>query len=421
MNKLRILMVIAVFYPYVGGSEKQAQRLALELIRKNIEVTVITGRWSNLLKKCEKLNGLKIIRNLTNFIFYIKGKLNTKISFFHSDLLSSKVKLRLVRIFLRRIFVRISVYIYQVSLFCFFLTHKNSYDIIHVHQVLFPAFISSLCARIFKKPVIVKVGSSGFNSDINQIKKFPEGKLQLKYILKNIDRLVCTSRKMEEDFLNEGISKDKIILIRNGVKVRDFNQSYDFCNNLVCVGRFIKTKNIDTLITAFLKIIHITGKNNLKLTLIGDGPEKESIVRLIKNFGLEENIILTGMVDDTAEFLKKSDIFVFPSLIEGLSNSLIEAMSYKLPCIVSNIPGNVEVIGENDSSYTIGKGYFKVTKYGILFNPSDVEGLVNSVKYILDNPEKRKEIGENAYEKVIREYNIEIIADKYMELYKEVL
>jgi len=61
MRNLRILMVIAVFYPYVGGAEKQAQRLALELLKENMEVTVITGRWDNRLKKCESIKNLRTI------------------------------------------------------------------------------------------------------------------------------------------------------------------------------------------------------------------------------------------------------------------------------------------------------------------------------------------------------------------------
>ena len=65
IKKIRIFMVIAVFHPYIGGAEKQAEKLASELIKNNIDVTMITGRWSNLLKKHEELDGIKIVRNLT--------------------------------------------------------------------------------------------------------------------------------------------------------------------------------------------------------------------------------------------------------------------------------------------------------------------------------------------------------------------
>jgi len=420
MEKLKVLMVIAVFYPYTGGAEKQAQKLATELIKKNIDVTVVTGRWDNNLKKIERFNGFKIVRNFTNFDFRKKEKINTDKSFFYSGSLSRKSKLKSIKIILRKIFVRISVYIYQSSLLLYLLSNRKNYDVIHVHQILYPAFISTLCAKILKKPVIAKVGSSGFNSDINQIKKFPEGKLQLRYILKNIDKIICTSKIMREEFINEGTDKNKLVLIPNGVKIIEFNRSYRACNNFVTMGRFIKSKNIGTLIIAFSETIQ-TAEKNLKLILIGDGPEKNNIINLIKKLKLEGNIILTGMVDNPEEFLKESDLFVFPSLIEGLSNSLIEAMSCKLPCIVSNIPGNVEVIGEDDSSYIIKKGDFTITKYGVLFNPSDTEALISAIKYVIDNPGIRKKLAENAYNKVMNEYNIEVIADRYIKLYEEVL
>ncbi|MBA7653805.1 hypothetical protein ES703_61666 [subsurface metagenome] len=159
MKKLRILMVIAVFYPYTGGAEKQAQKLASELIKKNIDVTVVTGRWDNNLKKIERFDVFKIIRNLTNFDFRKKEKISTEKSFFYSGQLDGKPKLKSIKIILRKIFVRTSVYIYQISLFLFLLSYRKNYDIIHVHQVLYPAFISTLCAKILKKPVIAKVGS----------------------------------------------------------------------------------------------------------------------------------------------------------------------------------------------------------------------------------------------------------------------
>lgn len=420
MEKLKILMVIAVFYPYTGGAEKQVQKLATELVKKGKDVTVVTGRWDNNLKKLEEAGGFKIIRNFASFDFRKKEKINTDKSFFYSGSLRRKLKLKSIKIILRKILVRLSVYIYQASLFFFLISQRKNYDVIHVHQVLYPAFISTLCARILKKPVIAKVGSSGFNSDINQIKKFPEGKMQLRYILKNINRIICTSSIMVDEFIKEGMDSNKIILIRNGVNIVDFNRIYETCETLVTMGRFIKSKNLDVLITAFSKMVNDTDRE-LKLILIGDGPEKDNIKSLIKKLRRGKSIILTGMVDNPEKFLKESDLFVFPSLIEGLSNSLIEAMSLKLPCIVSNIPGNIEVLRGNDSDYVIKEGEFKVSKCGIFFNPSDIEGLVNAVKYVMNNPGVRKKLGESAYRKILTEYNIEKIADRYLKLYREVL
>ena len=420
MKKIKVLMVIALFYPYIGGAEKQAQKLASELVKKNVDVALITGRWSNKLKKHEEIEGLKVIRNFTNFIFCRKGQLNTSVSFFQADILIKNSRLKTVKVFFRKIFVRISVYIYQVSLFSYLLINKNKYDIIHTHQVLYPAFISTVCARILKKPVIAKVGSSGFNSDINQIKKLPEGKLQLKYILHNIDRLLCTSSKMHREFLDAGMDEDRIVIIRNGVKTEPFVRSYESCNTLAYLGRLIKSKDIPTLINAFSIVIR-DHSNDLKLILIGDGPEKENITGLIKESGMEKSISITGMVDYPGEFLKQSDVFVFPTLIEGLSNSLIEAMSFRLPCIVTNIPGNIEVMGETGSNYNIKKGEFKKSRYGILFNPLDEKALVKAIVFLLENPRIREKTGESAFEKIRGEFDIDVISDKYINLYRELL
>jgi len=310
------------------------------------------------------------------------------------------------------------VYIYQISLFFRLLTLGRNFDVIHVHQVLYPAFISAFAGRILKKPVIAKVGSSGFNSDINQIRKLPGGRLQLKYILKNLDVLVCTSRLMREEFAGEGMAEDGIRIIRNGVEVPRFSRSYNKCKKLVYLGRFIKSKGIETLITAFREIIKY--HKGLKLTLIGDGPEKDNIKNMVEKQGLKDSIVFTGMISDPGRILRESDLFVFPSLIEGISNSLIEAMSLALPCVVTAIPGNIEVLGKGQD-YKIEKGSFIELESGILFNPEDDIGLLNAASYLIGNRNARERIGKGAFKRVMDEFNIKKVADNYLELYREVI
>jgi glycosyltransferase involved in cell wall biosynthesis len=409
-HKFKILMVIAVFYPYTGGAEKQAEKLSGELMKKGLDITVITGRWSNLIRKREEFNGIKIIRNLTNLLLPKKSTLNTDISFF------KPYDKKGLRTFLKKIFVRCCVYLYQLSLFIFLILHGKKYDVIHVHQVLYPAFISTLAASIIKKPVIAKVGSSGSNSDINQIKKFPEGKLQLKYTLKHLTRLICTSSSMIDEFANEGMDKKKMVLIRNGVSAKDFQRSYTDYRRLVYLGRFIKSKDIPTLLSAFSRLLK--KYTDLKLTLIGDGPERENITYLVKKLGLQNNIIMTGMVRDPASILKKNDIFIFPSLIEGLSNSLIEAMSLKLPCIVTGIEGNREVMAAGKVGFTDD---FLETKNGILFKKKDVKGLVKGLEHMIEDKSLRAKLGENGFLRVKREFSLDKIAEKYIRLYEEII
>jgi glycosyltransferase involved in cell wall biosynthesis len=443
MKKIRVLMVVAAFYPYTGGAEKQIQKLASVLRYKNIEVSVITGRWSNHLKKKEEIDSLKIFRNQANVSFFSRRIPVYDKGVFYVDIENKRTAAGKLRVLIRKLSLRLGIYIYQLSLFHLLCKLRNYYDIIHVHQILYPAFVAVVCSKILRKPVIGKVGNSGFNSDIRQIKKFPEGNLQLKYVLKNITRIVCTTSVMKEEFLHEGTKEEKLALIRNGVLVRDFSRQFDNCRNLIFIGRFINNKNIETLLYAFSKLVK-DFKKDLMLTLAGDGPEKDNITDLIKDLGIENNVVLTGIVSDTENYLKKTDIFVLPSLAEGLSNSLLEAMSLKLPCIVSNIPGNVEVVGDNQVAgynkvvgdnlivggnqvasnnrfgYKIDEGSFIRTGYGIIFDPLDVEGLVNSFKFLFNNRKIREEIGENSFSRIKSEFDIGIVTQKYIDLYNEV-
>jgi len=420
MQKLKVLMVIAVFHPYIGGAEKQAYKLAVELMRKGIEVSVVTGRWNSNLKKIEKINGLKIYRNSVSLNFLNKEKLNTDAGIFDTVTLEKNIKFRKIKIFLRKLFNRFRVYFYQLTLFSFLITHRKNYDIIHVHQVLYPAFISTLCGKILKKPVIAKVGNSGYNSDIKQIKEFPEGKLQLRYIFKHITKIICTTSAMEKEFYQEGLPEHKIVKIHNGVAVENFKRSYKNCNCILFIGRFIKNKNILILLHAFSVIINTINKD-AKLMLVGDGPEREIIHNHINELRIAENTVLTGMVSNTEKYIKECDIFIMPSLVEGLSNSLVEAMSYSMPCIVSNINGNMEVIGSSKPVGKINKGDFIKAENGLLFNPADIDGLVNAYNYLYKDEHTRGKIGKVALARIKSGFDIKIIARKYEELYEGIL
>lgn len=419
MYKLKILMIIAAFYPYTGGAEKQAQRLASKLQVKGAEVSVVTGRWSNRLKSIETINGLKIYRNITNFNFFSKKDPDIGFGIFETAAIYRNTRLKTLKMFFRKTSNRLKVYIYQASLFLFLITHRKEYDIIHAHQVLYPAFVSALCGKILKKPVIAKAGNSGFNSDINQIKQFPEGKLQLRFIFNNIAKIVCTTLAMKEEFLDEGLPEEKTAIIHNGIAVKDYKRSYKNCDSILFVGRFIKNKNIIVLLYAFLQIINTINKD-AKLIMAGDGPEMEPIKKYINELGFGSNTVLTGMISNPEKYIKECDVFMLPSNVEGLSNSLIEAMSYGMPCIVSNISGNLEVMGNGRNLYEIKEGGFIKTEQGLLFEPSDTDGLVNAYNYLRQNEQAREKIGKGAAVRIKAEFDIEIIAGKYLELYREI-
>lgn len=113
-----------------------------------------------------------------------------------------------------------------------------------------------------------------------------------------------------------------------------------------------------------------------------------------------------GEREDINRILQMADFFIFPSKREGLSNSLLEAMSSQLPIIASMIGGNVDLI-ENK-------------KEGMLFDYGDKKQLLSCINFLLGNPSFARKIGYNARKKVIKGYSFRIVADKYSNLYNKI-
>lgn len=179
-----------------------------------------------------------------------------------------------------------------------------------------------------------------------------------KVFLSFFDKVVFVSRHN----LNEA-EKLKIVdnglVIYNGLKISqdyflDFNKARQELFNIIkidlstsyligSIGRLSVQKNYDFIINIWPEIKKI--KNNAKLIIIGDGPEKEKYFNLIKILNLQKDIFLTGPIKNASCLLRGFDLFVLPSIYEGLPISLIEVLFADIPVLASNIGGNFEVIG----------------------------------------------------------------------------
>jgi glycosyltransferase involved in cell wall biosynthesis len=139
---------------------------------------------------------------------------------------------------------------------------------------------------------------------------------------------------------------------------------------IVCVGRLHRQKDQGTLIDAYRRLR--LQYHNLALVLVGEGEDRAYLERTISDNGIRD-VYLVGYQNDVLRLLVMSDLFVLPSLFEGLSGALLEAIAVGIPCIVSEIPGNVELIRH------------KVT--GLTFHPRDADSLAEQLKYAVENPD----------------------------------
>lgn len=119
---------------------------------------------------------------------------------------------------------------------------------------------------------------------------------------------------------------------------------------LLSVGELNKNKNHEVVIKAIKKI----DRPEIKYLLVGQGKLRDNLKKLVKELGLEKQVLFLGFRLDVAELYKIADIFVFPSKREGLSVALIEALASGLPCVVSAIRGNVDLIKDDTCIFRTG-------------------------------------------------------------------
>jgi len=360
------------------------------LIKKGIYVQVVTGLWKIRTPRKEIINGVQIFRNFSFWgMFGIKG--------------------------LRPL----AALTYMATLGIYLLLHRREFDIIHVHQALHPAFVSTLVGKqILRKPIVVKTASSGVTNDANQLRQVPFGTFQLKYLLKHMDCLVSVAKFGGDEFKEIGFPETKIEYIPNGVALPHERIIVNEVKKVLTTARLSKEKGIDILVRAWADVVQ--QEKNLKLIIIGNGPLEGELKKLCKTLGMAELVEFAGLVQNAKERLKNADLFVLPSRAEGLSNALLEAMSYGLPCIATNVGGDVELIG-GDNHNKIMRGEFMRAKNGLLVNPDDVEGISKAMLYFIRNRTERREMSNRGRLYIGKNYSIDLIADKYIELYQRML
>ena len=390
---MKVLMVISQFYPIIGGAERQAQLLAKKLIERGIEVKVVTGWWNLKTPRKEIIDGIQVFRNFSFWgMFGIKGL---------------------------RVLGALS---YMVSLGIYLLVHRRKYDIIHVHQVLYPAFVSVLIGKgTLRKPVLLKNSCTGLTSDIIQLRRFPTGGLQLKYLIKEMDSLVAVSQEGINEFKTIGCPEARIVYIPNGVAIptqgkAKYGQVLRVLRVLT-VARLDRQKGIDILLRAWADII--SERQTRKLIIIGNGPLKRELQILSRSLGVFDSVEFTGEVKNVEVYLRDADLFILPSRAEGMPNALLEAMSYGIPCIATNVGGNVELIGMQDK--TISNGEYSIGENGLLVNPDDAKGVSEAILYFIRNREAREKMGRKGRKFIEENFPMDLVADRYIALYMRML
>ena len=141
--------------------------------------------------------------------------------------------------------------------------------------------------------------------------------------------------------------------------------------------------------------------------LIGDGTLRAQLEAQVSAAGLDDRIHFLGSRSDVANLLAASDLFVLPSLWEGLSMALLEAMATGLPIVASEVSGTVQAIVPGE--------------HGLLIPPGETEALVDAIAQVLSDPDRALAMGQAAKRRVIAEFSAQKQAKEHLELYYRTL
>jgi len=174
------------------------------------------------------------------------------------------------------------------------------------------------------------------------------------------------------------------------------------------VGRMVAVKDYPTLIRAFVRLSAVApDPQGLRLILVGEGPQRAVCETLVREAGLAGQVWFAGQRDDIAELMRLMDVFVLPSLGEGISNTILEAMATGLPVVASRVGGNQELV--------------RLGETGSLFLAGDSEGLARLLLEYAVDAERRRREGAAARARVEREFALERMAAAYQAVYDEIL
>lgn len=219
-----------------------------------------------------------------------------------------------------------------------------------------------------------------------------------------------------------GIPEARVTVIPNGVDTGRFRPAgierpcigppgFAPPGSFVCgtVGRMQTVKDQATLVRAFIDLVRRRPdiSKRLRLVLIGDGPLREGCLALLQEAGCAEHAWLPGERTDVSDLLRGLDLFVLPSIGEGMSNTILEAMATGLPVVATKVGGNEEVVEEG--------------RTGFLVPPSDPAALAAAIERYVDGADLAPAQGAAARGRVEREFSLDRMVEGYARTYEAVL
>ncbi len=400
------------YYPpfFTGGAELQCSKLVREMTKRGHQCTVLTGRHDSS-PAVAVVGNSSIIRKWTfSGLAYVLIK-KLPMDFSSARLKKDEDQKNNAPSWFLDIQKKLSrwaawavrycnLLVLAFTTTCYMYCRRNEFDVIHVHSADWLAALAALWGRLYSIPVVCKGAG---------VPVFPDLSWTFPAVFFNNWRrkpwYIALTPAMKDNLIGEGVRAQKITIIPNGVNIPDEISPVKQNREILYIGNFSQSvyKAFDILFPAWKGVVAMHPQ--ARLVMLGGG-DSTLWQKLCEKLGCEKSISFEGFQTDITPYLKRAACLVLPSRKEGISNALLEAQSWGVPAVVSDIPGNTEVVEHGVN--------------GLVVSVDDVIGLSQAILRLIQSDTLRERMGKEARAKMEGNYSIEQVAGRIVALYSDV-
>lgn len=408
---MHVWMLIWSYWPASqGGAERQCRLISPYLVDRGIHLTVVTARLSFLSKAVEKDGTVPVNRIglLVPLMFLIPNFVGSVIRFFGgskdrsgkplnvwSDELIFKVRFwsSLPFVWLGRLFF---MQAFAVKVF----RNRKSLDLIHVHETGWLGALAVFLGSMLHIPVVCKEAT---------YPPFPVigWDVPLSWYLRRVQRnafYIALNNQVRDEIIDQGCAAERVSVVPNAVRLPTQKAVPEQSKILLYVGNFSQgafLKGFDVLFTAWAEAVLLIP--DCRLVLAGAG-ENTTWKARVRELGCEASVEFLGFVNEPATLYQDAALLVLPSRVEGMSNALLEALSWGVPVLVSDIPGNRAVVREG--------------RNGMLVPSGDAAALAVAMIHLMQSPGLRTQMGEYGRAMAENDFHADTVSSQLVSLYK---
>lgn len=403
---MKICMVIWRFFPCSeGGAERQCRKLAVELSEQGHSCTVLTSRLKRGFSSYEVLPENYTVLRFGRYA-WIEETFRKRFRRIRNTMSKSATDRTndAADFWITLPFTWISRLSFMFALRSFFKNSGQPIDIIHVHEAHWIAGAVGWACKGLGLPVVCKEADC---PAMNKISYDAPLRSALARHRQQVDFIAMTEA-IAESLQDSGITDNRIARIPNGVELTASTGKITKQRDVVYTGNFTQgtqRKAFDILFEAWVSV-QKQDKGRSRLVMLGAG-NPDVWMKYLDRHNCLNSVYFVGAVKDVAPYLRQARLFLLPSRVEGMSNALLEAMSWGVPAVVSDIPANRSLVQHGINGWVVPV--------------NDSRALADAVITLLADETLSLRLGRAARQEIEESYTMTRIATRLVELYTKLI